>query len=153
MSRSAAVLLVAGVAVYAVAVIATEPFEQPNAETLYRSIRDGIGRYRLVNGLATVGLILVVVGSAGLVRATAGPRAGLRRAGLALLLVGGVLWLVEVTVRVTWVMDTAVTVGRVPPMVLPAGWAWGWSPCSSVLYWPLLRAWSSCCWDCRTLGH
>src|SRR5688500_8368875 len=105
-------ILLVGVIGYAVALIASEPFEQETPQALYRAISENVAQWQFINGLATVSLIVVAVAFWLLTRALPRTRPPLIRLGRLLFGLAVILWLVEATLRMTTTVSIAADVTR-----------------------------------------
>ncbi|MEX2029558.1 MAG: hypothetical protein WD906_01090 [Anaerolineales bacterium] len=124
------ILLLLGVILFAVATIAAEPFEQESPLGLYQAIAENSTQFQFVNLLAGLGFIVLLIALVALGRLTPPHERRLAMAGLGLLGLGALLWLIEVFGRVTTTVATArqVEAGSVPPTTFPANLGVGLEP-------------------------
>lgn len=120
--RWTGMLLLLGVILFSVATIVAEPFEQVTPLGLYQAIAQYGATYQLVNYLAGLGFVLFVAALALVARPIPRPQRRLTLAGLSLLAIATLLWLVEVIGRMTVTTTTArqISAGAAVPTTFPA---------------------------------
>lgn len=106
---------------YAVASIASEPFERETAKDLYLAITQNEGQWRFINGLAAVGLVVLFIGFLLIARALPDLDRRLSGWGLTLFGVAVGLWFAEAVLRLTTTVSvaTAVVSGDAVPTTFP----------------------------------
>lgn len=114
-------ILLIGVFGYAIASIASEPFERETPQALYLAISVNVAQWRFINGLVSVSLMVLLVGFWLLTRALPRTQPRLILMGLLLFGLAVILWLVEATFRMTTTVSIAadVTNGAIRPITFP----------------------------------
>jgi hypothetical protein len=116
--RLVGLLLLIGLVTFSVATIIAEPFEQETPEGLYAAIASNIAMYQTVNLLATIGLILVLIGFFLLTFRILPESRSLAMLCFLLFAAALVFWMVEVIGRLT---TTAAAAQSTPGLSAPSG--------------------------------
>lgn len=116
--------------IFSAATIMAEPFEQEIPLGLYQAIAQNGTSFQVVNLLAALGIVLLTSAFALLARLLPQTHRRLTMAGLTLLALATLLWLIEITVRLIVTTETAHQVGSGPsvPTTFPANAGVGFEP-------------------------
>lgn len=115
------ILLLLGIGLLGWAAFAANPFEHATVVPLYTAIHQYGARYRWVNLLAAAGVIILFVGFGALAWLLQRDSQPMIMIGIVLLGIAAILWVIEVTIRITTTTATArdVVQGLTPPLRFP----------------------------------